>query len=201
MSDAPHAPPTAPHDAPRRRHLLYAGAAGVAALAGGLVWHTAAPPAGDGGSGGDRAPDSLWALRVARPDGRELALADWRGQPLLLNFWATWCPPCVRELPAFDQFHLQQQARAARSERAVGVIALAIDGPGPVREFIGRHPVRLPVGLAGLDGSELMRALGNAQGALPYSVLLDGDGRVVERRLGETSAADLQAWARTVGAA
>lgn len=197
MPAAPSAPPAA---ARPRRHLLYAGAAGLAALAGGLAWRATAP-AGPGSADGERAPEQLWTLRLARPDGQDLALADWRGQPLLLNFWATWCPPCVRELPAFDQFHQQQQARRARSERAVGVIALAIDGPGPVRDFIARHPVRLPVGLAGLDGSELMRALGNAQGALPYSVLLDADGRIRERRLGETSAADLQAWARAVGAA
>ena len=75
------------------------------------------------------------------------------------------------------------------------VVGLAIDGPTPVREFLSRQPVRFDIGLAGFEGTDLSRELGNAQGALPFTAVFDAAGRIVQRKLGETSYDELVRWA------
>jgi thiol-disulfide isomerase/thioredoxin len=131
----------------------------------------------------------LWGLRFDRPEGGELVMADLRGRPLVLNFWATWCPPCVKEMPELDRFHRDFAARGWQ------VVGLAIDGPTPVREFLQRVPVGFPIGLAGFGGTELVRQLGNLTGGLPFTVVLGRDGTVLHRKMGETHYAELAAWA------
>jgi thiol-disulfide isomerase/thioredoxin len=161
----------------RRRLVLAAGGAAAAAGIGAGWWARRS-------GAGDAAVAALFVHRYERPDGGELSLAAWRGRPLVVNFWATWCPPCVKELPIFDRFHREQQAWA--------VIALAIDGPAQVRDFLRRVPVSLPVGIAAVGGGELMRALGNTQGGLPFTLLVDARDRVAWRHLGETTLEQLQ---------
>jgi thiol-disulfide isomerase/thioredoxin len=163
-----------------KRRGWMVGAVGAAAALGGAVWYQRDQPGEDAGV--------LWALRFPRPDGGELVLAELRGRPLLVNFWATWCPPCVRELPLLDRFAQGQPADGWR------VVGLAVDSPTPVREFLRRTPLAFPVGLAGLDGTTLARQLGNTGGGLPFSVALDRAGRLRERHLGELNAATLQSW-------
>jgi thiol-disulfide isomerase/thioredoxin len=134
----------------------------------------------------------LWPMRFPQPAGGELAMATLRGRPLLLNFWATWCPPCIKEMPELDRF---QREFAATGWQVVG---LAVDGPTPVREFLARHPVGYPIGLAGFEGTDLSRRLGNERGALPFSVVFDAGGRIVRRKLGETHYDELRAWAKAI---
>lgn len=171
---------------PRRRTLL--AAAGVLAALGGALWYRqrASQP-----SGSDGQPLDLWALRFARPEGGELVMAEFRGKPLLINFWATWCPPCVKELPEIDRF-----ARAHR--RQLQVVGLAIDALEPVQAFLKKLPLGFAVGLAASTGTDLARALGNRAGALPFTVLLDASGGVAQRKLGETTHDELLAWARSL---
>ena len=182
-------PATDTRAAVSRRRLL-AGAAGTAMLAGvGLaVWQqrrsgTQATPGGSD----DLSP--LWALQVAQPEGGQLFLASLRGKPLLVNFWATWCAPCVREMPEIDRFHREF------SPRGWQVLGLAIDGPTPVREFLARVKIGFPIGLAGLDGTDLVHSLGNPQGGLPFSVMISANGRVLHRKMGATSFEELAGWA------
>jgi thiol-disulfide isomerase/thioredoxin len=167
------------------RRALLGGVGGVAAAAGlgGWWWHSA-QQAADAGHG-----DALWALRFERPQGGELLMSDYRGKALLLNFWATWCPPCIKELPELDRFSRAQGER-------LRVIALAIDGLAPVQAFLARQPVGFEVGMAGLAGTDLSRSLGNTTGVLPFTVLLGANGKVVQRKIGETHYDELEAWAK-----
>ena len=177
-------------DTTRRQITTFAAVGSLAALGGaGLAWWRRSQPTPPAVPGNDPVPADLWTLRLDRPEGGALELASLRGKPLVLNFWATWCPPCLREMPALDRFH---QAWGPKGWQVVG---LAIDGPTPVRGFLARTPVRFPIALAGLDGTDLVRALGNASGGLPFTVVIDAGGRVRQRKLGETSFDELSGWA------
>lgn len=165
-----------------RRLLLGTVAAAAAAAGAGAAWWRLRVQ--------DRPlPADFWTLRFERPEGGELVLADLRQRPLLVNFWATWCAPCLRELPLLNQFQREHGTTGWQ------VVGLAVDGPTPVREFLAKRPLAFPVGLAGLDGTELARALGNDVGGLPFSVLIDRAGQVRERKLGALVEADLGRWA------
>jgi thiol-disulfide isomerase/thioredoxin len=165
----------------RRGWLLAAGAG--AALAAGAGWGWWRRRVFDDETAG------LWSLELPTPAGGTLDFATLRGRPLVLNVWATWCPPCVREMPQLDRFH------ADYAPRGWQLVGLAADSLQPVRDFLARTPVRYPIALAGAAGISLTRRLGNADGALPYTVLFGRDGRIRERRRGETSYAELARWA------
>ena len=182
--------------AKRSRRAWLVAAGGMAAIAGaGLSWLRQGPGnvAGSAAaSAAGQAPDSLWALKAARPEGGELDLVSLRGKPLLINFWATWCAPCVREMPLIDRFHREYGPRGWQ------VLGLAVDRPAPVAEFLARVKVGFPIGLAGLDGMDLLHGLGNAQGGLPFTVVINAAGQLVQRKMGETSFEELAGWAAKI---
>lgn len=172
---------------PTRRGLLYGGVAVAAAAAGlgGAWWRERAR-----GPKGEVLAASFWEQRFERPEGGELVFSDLRGKPLLLNFWATWCPPCVEEMPMIDRFFRENGANGWQ------VVGLAIDQPSAVRKFLQKTPVSYPTGLAGLQGTELVKNLGNTGGGLPFTLVLNGAGEVAARKMGKLEAADLDAWRR-----
>ncbi|MBL8334037.1 MAG: TlpA family protein disulfide reductase [Rubrivivax sp.] len=155
----------------------------AAAAAGAGAWF-ASQRTGSGGSG----PADLWQRRFVRPEGGEFSLGDFRGRVLVLNFWATWCPPCVKEMPELDRLQREQ------GPAGVQVVGLAIDQPDSVRRFLKQTPVSFPIGLAGFEGSEIGRQLGNSAGGLPFTAVFDRQGQVVERKLGPTDFAELSGW-------
>lgn len=171
---------------PGGRRGLLAGVAGAALLAGaGLAWWRLRP--------GELAPDAaeaLWPLSFDTPEGGKLSMASLRGRPLLLNFWATWCPPCVEEMPLLDAFYRQQAANGWQ------VLGLAVDQPAAVRAFLGRLPVSFPIAMAALEGTSLARSLGNLTGGLPFTVVFGGDGSIRQRRMGRVTEADLAQWSQ-----
>lgn len=170
---------------PRRRAFLYASVGAAAALAGaGVAWWKWDPE-----QAGQDAVADFWPLAFETPAGSTLTMQSLRGKPLLLNFWATWCPPCVEELPLLDGFFRQNSAKRWQ------VLGLAIDQPSAVRAFLQRSPVSFPIALAGLGGTELSKAFGNTSGGLPFSVVIGTSGEVLQRRIGRVTAADLAQWA------
>jgi thiol-disulfide isomerase/thioredoxin len=171
---------------PARRRLLYAGVAGAAALAGAGLglwkWRVAGGP-------GDAAT-LLWPLTFDTPAGPPLAMQSLRGKPLVLNFWATWCPPCIEELPLLDGFYRENSSKGWQ------VLGLAIDQPSAVRKFLERTPVSFLIALGGMGGTELGHALGNLAGGLPFTVVIGADGTVRQRKMGRLTPADLTQWAQ-----
>jgi thiol-disulfide isomerase/thioredoxin len=137
------------------------------------------------------APEAVEAMFAQTFDdaaGQPQALAQWRGRLLVVNFWATWCAPCVEEMPELERVHRDYR------QHNVTVIGLAIDSPAAVARFRDQLQLTLPLLLAGTDGTRIARELGNPSGALPYTVLIDPAGRVVQGRLGRIREAELRAW-------
>ena len=122
------------------------------------------------------------------PDGQPQPMNSFRGKPLLLNFWATWCPPCVEELPLLDTFYQEQKAKGWQ------VLGLAVDQPSAVRKWLQAKPLSFPVGMAGLGGTELSKSLGNLAGSLPFTAVFGGSGALLHRKTGKVSSEDLAQW-------
>lgn len=135
-------------------------------------------------------PVDIWGLRFARPGGGELVFAALRGRPLVINFWATWCAPCVEELPLLDRF--------GREHRDWQVVGLALDTESAVQEFLQRTPVGFAIGLAQGEGVALSRSLGNHLAALPFSVAVNARGEIFSRKLGALNWDELSSWASQV---
>lgn len=174
-------------DATRRR-LLYAGVAAAAAASGaGWAWWKFRPHGVEQG-----AAEALWGQSFQTPEGAAMDMHSFQGRPLLLNFWATWCAPCVTEMPLLDAFW--------RSQRTSGwqVVGLAVDAADPVRAFIRAHAIEFPIGLAGAAGLRLAGELGNSAGGLPFSVALSSHGGVLRHKLGLLDSQTLDDWKASV---
>lgn len=186
MTFAP-SPDSAVTSSSRRGYLVAAGAA--AAVAGlGVAWWKS-PPSMAATVSAEPVP-GFWGLQWDAPQGGVVAMTGFRGRPLLVNFWATWCPPCVEELPLIDAFFEKNKGSGWQ------VLGLAVDKLSAVQAFLQKNPLHFSVGLAGLSGAELARGLGNLTGGLPFSVALGADGAVIQRKMGRLTEDDLARWAR-----
>ena len=171
-----------------RRKLLYAAAAATAGLAGaGVAWFKYQPQPFTTPQS-SAAQNAFWTMRFDSPDGQSQKISDFRGKFLLLNFWATWCPPCVEELPLLDAFHMAQKDKNWR------VFGLAVDQPSSVRKWLQTKPLNFAVGMAGLDGTELSKSLGNLTGSLPFTAVFNEKGELIHRKIGKISVDDLNQW-------
>jgi thiol-disulfide isomerase/thioredoxin len=178
--------PSNPAPSPARRRLLplAAVAVGAAAAGAGYAWWKLQPHAVQAG-----AETLLWQRTFDTLGGASLAMASFKGKPLLINFWATWCPPCVEELPLLNGFYKQNASKGWQ------VLGLAIDQPSAVRNFLQKNPLNFPIALAGLEGTDLVKSLGNLAGGLPFTVLFGANGQLLHRKMGQVTAADLAQWA------
>jgi len=168
-----------------RRHLIWgAGAAAAVAGVGLALWRFEPEPVAK------EEVLPVWGQQFETPEGEKLAMMRFKGKPLLLNFWATWCPPCIEELPMINAFWRENNPSGHQ------VVALAIDQPSAVRRFLERQPLAFPVGLAGLEGTNLAKSLGNAAGGLPFTVFLRADGSIWRQKMGQLLPDDLAQWLR-----
>lgn len=170
------------------RRILIGGAGIAAALAGvGLALWGDEPKAIKA-----TASHPVWSEQFESPSGEVVRMASFQGRPVLLNFWATWCPPCVDELPMLDAFWRENRAQGHQ------VLALAIDQPSAVRRFLARHPLGFSVGMAGLAGTGLAKSLGNAAGGLPFTVFFKSDGSIWRQKMGQLTQDDLTQWRQAI---
>ena len=175
----------------QRRHLIALGAAAALAGVGLAYWQSSQQPTPEPIGASNMASgdlDQLWRMQFETPDGGKLAMQSLRGKPLLINFWATWCPPCVDELPLLERFYSENRAKS------VQIVGLAADKPEAVRTFLKKLPLTFPIGITDLSGIALSKSWGNLAGGLPFSVMLAADGRVMQRKMGKLSEEDLKVW-------
>ncbi len=166
---------------PITRRLVLTGAGlGAAAVGASFAWRKLNPPQASA------VAQAFWARRFPGLDGQELDVARWRGQPLLVNFWATWCPPCVKELPEINQFYKEAK------DKGWQVLGLAVDQMDPVKAFLQKTPLDFAVALAGPEGLSLVRELGNPAGGLPFSLIFNETGDISWRRLGVSRLEELR---------
>lgn len=132
--------------------------------------------------------EALFAATLTDLADRPIKLAGFRGRPLVINFWARWCPPCIEEIP--DIVEMRKRFKA----RGLEVVGIAIDdSTSSVREFAGRLHMDYPVLLAKDQGFHLLQALGDVAGGLPYTLVLDRNGNVVAKKLGRMSKPEMDA--------
>ncbi len=169
----------------RRAALMALGLTGALALAAGAVWswrRSAPDAAGDEGVGW------LFELKLPDADGVERPLKAYEGKLLVVNFWATWCTPCIEEMPELQQFADEF------APRGVAVIGVGVDDADKIRDFRRQHGLRIPLLAAGFDGMELARRLGNPEPVLPYTALISPRGRIVEEHSGRIQPPELRRW-------
>lgn len=132
------------------------------------------------------AVEELLSLSLEDAGGGRQALRQWQGRLLVVNFWATWCPPCLKEMPGFSRL----QGRL--SGKGVQFVGIGIDSADKIREFARTVPISYPLLVAPADTLNLARKFGNHSDGLPYTVVLDPKGRVLATRLGAWSETDLE---------
>lgn len=172
--------------AAKRRSVLWL--AGVAAAAAGLgfaVWRSKPTPANV-----QEPLPGFWSLQWQDPAGVPVLMQAFQGAPLLINFWATWCPPCVEELPLIQAFYEKN------ADKGWKVLALAVDKPAAVKDFLQQVPLSFPIAIAGASGADFGKQLGNLSGGLPFTVVVNAQGVVIDRKMGRLSAQNLSEWGR-----
>lgn len=126
----------------------------------------------------DPRAQAIFSARLPDSMGVEHDLARYRGQVMVVNFWATWCAPCIEEMPGFVR--LQEKYR----EQGVVFVGVALDDPDTVRPFMDKLGVDYPVLTAEGEGYELLKAAGDSKGVMPYTLLIDRRGVVAQTRAG-----------------
>jgi peroxiredoxin len=169
-----------------KRNILAFGAIALASAISGIYFSAskitpAAPSAA-------LSPVVAQLFKQSLPDsnGKEQPLAQFQGKALVLNFWATWCAPCVQEMPELSGL------QAELTPKDVQLLGIGIDSPSNIAEFATKYKIAYPLYVAGMSGTELSRQLGNAAGGLPFTVLIGRDGQVKKTYLGRLKLAELR---------
>jgi len=133
------------------------------------------------------AVSALLSESMADSTGKMQPLSQWKGRPLVVNFWATWCAPCVEEMPELSA--LQNELNAGKK---IQILGIGIDSPSNIAQFVAKYNITYPIYVGGMGGSEFSRKLGNQAGGLPFTVLIGSDGQVKKTYLGRLKMEELQ---------
>ena len=150
-----------------------------AGAAGAPLASDAAAPQDLGYVNGSRIPEKLPVFTLGDVAGKATSIAAWQGKSLVLNFWATWCAPCQREIPLLLALHREWAARN------VEVIGIAVDNPGKVRSFAHQFNITYPLLVGDQDAMDVITSLGVQSPAFPFTVFTDRRGEVVALFMGE----------------
>ena len=131
----------------------------------------AAPPA--------KIPDRLPEMTLANLEGKPTSISHWQGKSLMINFWATWCPPCRREIPLLQALHDEKAAEN------IEIVGIAVDYVDKVRAFRDQFKISYPLLVGEQDALDLVAALGVEQPAFPFTVFTDRRGQIVALYMGE----------------
>ena len=132
------------------------------------------------------AGQKLTGLPLSTPEGKAASLSQWQGKVLVVNFWATWCPPCREEMPEFS--HTQQKL----ADKGVQFVGIGIDTPDNIINFSKTNPVSYPLLMGSYETLKLTAELGNKSSALPFTVILDRNGRIAHSKTGKLDQAELE---------
>lgn len=162
------------------KYLKYSVIALLIVIAGLAVRHFVwGPPAAI-------SPEALYTASFPDSTGKLQPLAQWRGKILVVNFWATWCPPCREEMPELSRLHEHYR------DQGIFVVGIATDDVPKIQKFTQDVKVSYPLLAGDLQAMNLGNALGNDKGVLPYTVVLDGQGKVVKTFFGRVNQALLE---------
>ena len=152
---------------------------------------SASAPAPPAGTPVARRGETIPAITLPDLDGTPRTLSTaWPGRPLLVNVWASWCGPCIEEMPELQRFAAEQGANG------VQVVGIALDDPTSVQTFLKRIPVAYPILIETPGQADAGVRLGNPKGVLPYSVLVSADGVLLKQRIGPFAPGEISGWAR-----
>jgi len=165
---------------PSRGRLLLFAVAVLGATAG-LVAYLALPM----GGARDTAAERLLRLSLPDPQGRETSFRQWEGRVLLVNLWATWCAPCREEIPALIAVQNKYVTNG------VQIVGIAVDSADKVKEFATEFRINYPLVIGGLEAIEISRMLGNRAGGLPFTAVLDRQGKLALAHTGGMTLAEI----------
>ncbi len=134
----------------------------------------------------DTAVTHLFAQSMANAQGQSESLSQWKGKHLVINFWATWCAPCVQEMPELSA--LQTEV----ANKNIQILGIGIDSPANIAEFSSKYKISYPLYIAGMSGAKLTKQFGNQAGGLPFTVLVGSDGQIRKTYLGRIKLEELR---------
>lgn len=166
-----------------KKSLIYGLAALLIVASGFAFRHFVLAPA-DGRNG--FSTRAFFAAAFSDADGRVQPMSQWLGKTIVVNFWATWCPPCLEEMPELSRMHSQYR------QQGLVVLGISSDELGKIREFAAETPVSYPLLSAELEAMPLSESLGNNKGILPYTVIIAPDGSIAKTHFGLVNQALLE---------
>lgn len=133
------------------------------------------------------AAETLYAMTLPDLNNQSQSLHQWRGKVMVVNFWATWCAPCLEEVPIFVA--LQDKYR----DQGLVFVGISIDQMDKTREFAAKFKMNYPVLIGAFDAVEVSQQAGNSKRALPYTIVLNRKGEIVATELGGVTREKLEA--------